>query len=260
MLTRRQFVSGGLAALLLGFGTACSTPPDNPKPIPEKKEDDQLKDIIEHGLQYLRERDYATARKYFETRRYQVPSDHPDYTTNAHLSFLYAMSHIPDGSVWDGKYQTAGEELTTIFHRIKNNPSLLESLQEFLAPFFQLDDCARYKKVFKERLGRRYQIFCFLLDMIEEDYADAERALKEAFPYLKRAPGNDEQAAVRDTLANLVKLSESSLKRLVLEELRIMARPDKLAENTSLLEQNRAAQQVYGRRIRAYGALWKVAQ
>jgi hypothetical protein len=172
------------------------------------------------------------------------------------MDFLHALSHIPDGSVWDGKYQTAGKTLTTLFYRVQKTPALLESMQEFMKPLFKLEQYTTSKQQLG-KLGGRYQMFTVLLNLVEEDYAAAEQALKIAYPCLTENDSIQEQTAVRDTLKNLHALSEHQYQTAVIQELKLMAKPE---ENTGALAKNRELQKLYEARKAAYKSLLRVAK
>ena len=191
MLSRRNFIMGGIAAIASAM-TTCTVPPE---PLPPAHDGEKLEDVLAAGIGMLERREYGKARAHFLAYKNKALVSTDRAQSMFSVQFLYAVSNMPDGTIFNGLYQAAGTELTGLLYNIKNAPEHLEWMQQDLAPFFALPDYPRSKEKCRTLRGR-LQMFPFMIELLEQDYAGAKQALDKALPHLS----TEEQHAVNFTL------------------------------------------------------------
>jgi hypothetical protein len=195
-LSRREFLglgAAGAVALKVGgtgaaaaFLSSCTAR----EPVPDPAASGTIEEIIRQGIKLLKEKEYAHAQTFFGKYSHKVNTTLIDGTSkdeyvfnSAEVEFLYAMSHVPQGTLQ--AYNTAGERLNTVFYKIRDEPSKLEQMQQNLKPFLELKEYQDAKTFFKKNLSGRHKMFNVLLSLLEEDYTGAEKALRDAIFHLK---------------------------------------------------------------------------
>jgi hypothetical protein len=186
MLSRRRFLKGGLSALALGMSTCAYAPPEKRA----VRDGETLESVLRHGIDLFCVRDYEGARSWLYSHKgAALPITHKAKSAYS-VNFLYALSNIPGGTVFNGRLQAAGEELTGLLHALKNAPYHLEWMQDDLVPFFSVPEYAGYKQKCSSLRGR-FQMFPFMLCLVEQDYVGAQTALDKALAGLSAQEKHD---------------------------------------------------------------------
>ncbi len=156
----------------------CSIPYRSTPPIENTARDT---DVLDKGLEYIVNKDYAGARSYLEKFQEYDPS----------IKFAIAMSYAGDGNLFNGGLMNAGRGFERLIYQFARKPHIMEELQEDLKPLFKLDVYASSKKTFKNWASmfprELFPMYAFMCTA-EGDYesaADAWAAAKKYWPKKK---------------------------------------------------------------------------
>ena len=153
--------------------TGCTMPYKQTPPIKYKTKEPKA---LKKGLDYMVQKDYASARSYLEKYPAGTPS----------IKFAIAMSYAADGTIFNGGLLDAGERLEKLIYQFEDHPRIIEQMQDNLTILFTLEEYKKSKRMFRnciflfpKQLTPLYAFMC----TVDQSYEKAAKAWDEAKEY-----------------------------------------------------------------------------
>jgi hypothetical protein len=173
--------------------TTCTYQPQ----LIDVQDGEKLEHVLEHGLDLLQLKDYEGARSWLYSHKGHVLVSTAKAKSQQSVNFLYALSNIPGGTIFNGQLAEAGKELTSLMHTLKYAPEHLEWMHEDLSRLYRIPGYADYKAQCG-RLHGKFQMFPFMICLVEQDYDGARMALGKALPHLNEQERHDVNFALQN--------------------------------------------------------------